>query len=392
MNDARRFPDGFLWGASTASYQVEGGIDQCNWAEAARHGRVPPCGRACDHYHRFAEDFAIAKELGHNAHRFSIEWARIEPEEGTFDEKEIDHYRQVVAALRAQGIEPMVTLWHWTEPLWFTHSGGFLRRDSAKVFARYCERMAVALGGDVTFWITINEPQVITSNAYLRGKWPPFIKNPFTYLRMLRALMRAHTAAYRAIKHVNANAQVGIATHNIDFDPANTFWHRRAARILDQFWNHRFLTKTAGTHDFIGLNHYFHHPIGKAVPPEAPRSDMGWEIHPTSLYRLVTDLRRYHLPIYITESGLADAKDIHRSAYITDYLASVHQAIREGADVRGYFHWSLMDNYEWSEGFWPRFGLVAIDYATLTRSIRPSARVLASIARENALPPMRESL
>lgn len=386
MPDARRFPEGFLWGASTASYQVEGGIENCNWAEAARRGLVPPCGRACDHYNRFAEDFAIAKELGHNAHRFSIEWARIEPEEGKFDEKEIEHYRRVVAELRACGIEPMITLWHWTEPLWFTKSGGFLRRDSAAVFARYCERVVQLIGKDVTFWITINEPQVVTSNSYLRGKWPPFVKSPLTYLRMLRALSRAHVAAYRAIKKVNATARVGIATHNIDFDPADSFWYRRAARMLDWFWNHRFLLKTSGTHDFIGLNHYFHHPLGKMPPKEAPRSDMGWEIHPESLYRLTRDLKIYNLPIYITESGLADANDVYRGAYITEYLAAVHRAIAEGADVRGYFHWSLMDNYEWSEGFWPRFGLVAIDYATLTRSIRPSARVLERIARANALP------
>lgn len=385
MKETRAFPEGFLWGASTASYQVEGGIERCNWAAAAHRGLVPPCGRACDHYHRFEEDFDIAKDLGHNAHRFSIEWTRIEPEEGKFDEKELEHYRAVVKALRARGLEPMVTLWHWTEPLWFAESGGFLRRDSAALFARYCERVVRALGSDVTFWITINEPQVITSNSYLRGKWPPFVKNPITYMRMLNALMRAHRAAYRAIKKTAISARVGIATHNIDFDPAPSFWHRRAARILDRFWNHRFLQKTRGTHDFIGLNHYFHHSLGKTPPKDVRRSDMGWEIHPESLYRLVRDLRPYGLPIYITESGLADAKDIHRGAYITEYLAAVHRAIAEGADVRGYFHWSLMDNYEWSEGFWPRFGLVAIDYATLTRSVRPSARILETIARANAL-------
>lgn len=382
----RLFPKGFLWGASTASYQVEGGIENNDWAEAAREGRVPPCGRACDHYNRFEQDFDLAVNLGHNAHRFSIEWARIEPHEGVFDEKEIEHYRQVLRALKARGLEPIVTLHHWTEPLWFTHSGGFLRKDSAAIFARYCARVVRALGGDARLWITLNEPEVITSNAYLRGKWPPFKKSPIVYLRMLRALMDAHSAAYAAMKEVRGTIRIGIATHQIDFDPAHNPFHRGVARFLTWFWNHRFIERTIGAHDFIGLNHYFHHPLGKRVRKDAPRSDMQWEVHPQSLYRVIMGLRSYKLPIYITENGLADEKDVLRERYILGHVGAVHDAIRDGADVRGYLHWSLMDNYEWAEGFWPRFGLIAIDYNTLTRSIRPSARVYEDICRKNALP------
>lgn len=383
---AKRFPDGFLWGASTAAYQVEGGIENNDWAEAARQGRVPPCGRACDHYNRFEADFDLAVNLGHNAHRFSIEWARIEPAEGQFNEHEIEHYRQVLRALKARGLTPFITLWHFTQPLWFSKRGGFLHKSAPDVFARYCAFVVERLGEEADFWITINEPQVVADNGYRRGKWPPFRKGLLVYLRMFRALMDAHAAAYRAMKAVRRDSKIGIATHNFDFDPADNPLHRALARFLDQFLNHRFLEKTAGCHDFIGLNHYFHHPLGKRVPKDAPRSDMGWEVHPLSLYRLIMGLRRHGLPIYITESGLADAKDVLREQYLLGYLGAVHRAITEGADVRGYLHWSLMDNYEWADGFWPRFGLVEIDYNTLTRSIRPSARVYEDICRKNALP------
>lgn len=385
VGGVRQFPKGFLWGASTASYQVEGGIENNDWAEAARHGKVPLCGRACDHYNRFEQDFDLAVNLGHNAHRLSIEWARIEPEEETFDEAEIEHYRQVLRALKARGLTPFVTLWHFTQPLWFSSRGGFLHKSAPQVFARYCAFVAERLGTEAEFFMTINEPQVMAYDPYLSGKFPPFRKNILAYLRIWTQFMKAHRAAYTAIKAVRPSLKVGVATHNFDFDPANNPFHRTLARFLDWFLNHRFLKKTAGCHDFIGLNHYFHHPLGKGVSKSAPRSDMGWEVHPPSLYRLIMDLRHYGLPIYITESGLADAKDVLREQYLRGYIGAVHQAITEGADVRGYFHWSLMDNYEWAEGFSQRFGLIEIDYNTLTRSIRPSARVYEDICRRNAL-------
>lgn len=386
MSTERTFPEGFLWGASTAAYQVEGGIENTDWAEAAREGKVPVCGRACDHYNRFEQDFDLAVNLGHNAHRFSIEWARIEPEEGKFDRHEIEHYRQVLQALKARKLTPFVTLWHFTQPLWFSDSGGFLRKDGSEIFARYCRFVVEELGGEAEFWMTINEPQVVVGDGYLKGKFPPFKKNLFVYLRVFSALMEAHKAAYAAMKAVRADIKIGIATHNIDFDPAGDPLSRAVASFLDSFWNHRFLKKTAGCHDFIGLNHYFHHPLGKRAAKDVPRSDMGWELHPPSLYRLIMDLKRYHLPIYITESGLADAHDVLRERYILGYVGAVHDAIKDGADVRGYLHWSLLDNYEWAEGFKQRFGLIEIDYNTLTRSIRPSARVYEDICRRNALP------
>src|SRR3990167_1120515 len=172
----REFPEGFYWGAATASYQVEGGIENCDWAQAAREGKVPPCGRAADHYHRYEADFDIAESLGHNCHRISVEWARIEPEEGKFDEKEIEHYLAVIAALRARHIKPFVTLWHFTLPLWFSESGGWERKDAPEIFARYCGYVARKLGNDCRHFATINEPNVFVSQGWLAGDWPPFVK------------------------------------------------------------------------------------------------------------------------------------------------------------------------------------------------------------------------
>lgn len=389
--DSRKFPDGFLWGAATASYQVEGGIENNDWAQAAREGKVPPCGRACDHYNRFEADFDLAKELGHNAHRLSIEWARIEPEEGKFDEREIEHYAQVLQALRARGIVPFVTLWHFTQPLWFAHRGGFLHSKSTEVFARYCRFVAERLGHEGIFYMTINEPQIMFLDGQVKGKFPPFNRSLFSGLRAMRGMARAHKAAYAAIHAVHPDAQVGLATHNNYFDFGRNFLAAPLAWFLSWWWNRRFLNVVRGAYDFIGLNHYFHTTIGWH-PGSVPRSDMGWEIHPESLYRCLMELRRYKVPVYITENGLADADDSRRAEYIAGYTEKVLNAIKDGADVRGYLHWSLMDNYEWAEGFTKRFGLIEINYETLARTVRPSARLFAKIASENTLPPPREAV
>jgi beta-glucosidase len=170
----RKFPDGFYWGAATASYQVEGGIENNDWAKSAREGRVPVCGIACDHYNRYEEDFDLAKSLGHTAHRLSIEWARIEPEEGKFDEEAIEHYRKVLKALRARGLKPFVTIWHFTLPLWFSESGGFERKDSPQIFARYAAYAVSKLGDLCEHFSTMNEPNVYASQGWINGEWPPF--------------------------------------------------------------------------------------------------------------------------------------------------------------------------------------------------------------------------
>ncbi len=177
MSTTYTFPKDFLWGAATASYQVEGGIENCNWAQAARDGKVPECGRACDQYNRYEEDFDIAKKLGHNAHRFSVEWVRIEPKEGVFDKDAIDHYRDVIRALKNREIEPMITLWHWTTPLWFEEKGGWTHKDAEKFFIQYVTRVVQEFP-EVKLWVIYNEPETIARHGYLIGDRPPFKRNP----------------------------------------------------------------------------------------------------------------------------------------------------------------------------------------------------------------------
>jgi beta-glucosidase len=383
----KTFPDGFLWGASTAAYQVEGGIEQVDWAEAARDGKVPVCGRACDHYNQYEEDFDLIVQLHQNAHRFSIEWARIEPEEGLFNYEEIAHYRKVLHALKRRGITPCVNLWHFTLPLWVSKRGGFLHRDTAKLFARYCAFIIEQLGEETDMWLTLNEPLVYSTKGYMEATWPPFHRNPFAYMRVLNQLAHAHRLAYRAMKKVRPAIKIGIAKHNIYYEGNGNPLYEPLVVFLRWFWNHRFLRNIKGHQDFIGLNHYFHGKIGasRREQESVPHSDMGWEIHPESLYQCLRELKQYKLPVYVTENGIADATDTKRSSFITEYIAAVHRAIAEGVDVRGYFYWSLLDNYEWAEGFTQRFGLVDIEYATLKRTVRPSAHVYAEICKNNSL-------
>jgi beta-glucosidase len=398
------FPKGFLWGASTAAHQVEGGTHN-NWSEwekssariaqLEKNGLIAKYGRenfisgaAADHYHRYKEDFALARALGHNATRISIEWSRVEPEEGKFDAVAIAHYRDVIVAIHANGMESFVTLWHWTVPLWFRDKHEFERRGNIRYFVRFAEKMAAELL-DVKFWLTLNEPGVYVSGHYLRGEKPPQKKDPFLALAVYENLIRAHRAAYRTIKAVRPEAQVGIAKHNIWYEAyQNRAWNRFLKCVADWLMNFYFLDHIKDTQDFIGLNHYFHNRIdgwfGKNE--NARTSDMGWELYPEAISHVLVDLKKYRVPIYITESGLADAHDAQREWFLREMLANVHRAIRKrGVDVRGYLHWSLMDNFEWQHGFWPRFGLIEIDYATQARKPRPSALFYKKVCEENGV-------
>ena len=370
----KNFPVNFYWGSATSSYQVEGGIKNCDWAEAGRQGKVPVAGRACDHYNLYEKDFDIVKELGQNAHRLSIEWSRIEPEEGRFDEKEIGHYRKVLQALQDRGIEPFVTLWHFTLPLWFAKKGGFENPKAPEIFARYCGYVVERLGDMAKYWMTINEPMVYASNGYLKGQWTPFNKNFFAFKKVIKTLISSHLASHIIIKKINSELQVGIAKNNIYFENIP---------FLRHFWNFHFLNKIKNHCDFIGLNYYFHRKFFGNENKET--SDMNWEIYPKGIFHVLKELKRYNTPIYITENGLADTKDAKREKFIKEHLRWIWQAIQDGVDVRGYFYWSLLDNFEWAHGFEPRFGLVGVDYETMERKIRPSAWEYKRICETNSL-------
>jgi beta-glucosidase len=232
------------------------------------------------------------------------------------------------------------------------------------------------LGDDVNFWLTLNEPDVNPSFGYLLGKWPPQRRSLIVYLRVTRNLAAAHNSAYKVIKGKFPNSKIGIAKHNAYFEAGDKNPVNRLLKFAtDWWWNEYFLNRISKHQDFIGLNHHFHNRIdwGFNKNKNERISDMGWEIHPEAIYHVLKDLARYKKPIYITENGVADARDACREAFIRETLEWVKKAIGEGTDVRGYFHWSLLDNFEWADGFWPRFGLIAVDYKTLERKIRPSA-------------------
>jgi beta-glucosidase len=376
----RNFPKGFLWGSATSSYQVEGGIDRCDWALAAEEGKVPACGKAADHYHLYSGDFDIAKSLGQNAHRFSVEWARIEPIEGQFNQVEIDHYRKVLQDLKNKGFYVSLTMWHFTLPDWFSEKGGFEHYRSPETFARYTKKIVEAFNDLVDDFCTINEPMVYVSNGYIRGNWPPFKKTFWQHCSVHKRIAKAHILSYKNIKKDFPGVTLGIVKDNIFFEGKNIFT-KFAARYVIWFWNHRFLNKIKDHVDYIGLNYYFHTVLGEK--PKGPFTDFGWSIYPRGISEMLKDLTRYNVPLYITENGLADEDDAMRADFIKDHLVEVHKAIQDGVDVRGYYHWSLLDNFEWAAGFGKRFGLVEIDYDTMERNIRNSAYVYKSICENN---------
>lgn len=410
MHESNRqdFPKDFYWGASAASYQVEGGIENTDWAEAARQGRVPVCGIACDHYHRYEADFDLAKELGHNAHRFSLEWARIEPEEGVWDEAEIEHYRQVIKTLKTRGLRPFVTIWHFTLPLWFSQSGGFERKDSPEIFARYARKVTAELGLELEGISTMNEPNVVGSNGWLRGSWPPFkrfsltdmvsitnsgndfedkaqkgLGNFFMYMRVMKNLAKAHNAAYDAIKEVTPHMDVSVVKHVIVFDANSNPFNKLKALIANYTWTHIYMGRVKNHLDSIGLNYYFYTQFGDKR--QWRKTDMDWNFAPEHIYDALKILSRYNLPMFVSEAGLADEDDSDRTEYIEKQVEAVRQAIADGMDVRGHLYWSLMDNYEWALGFGKRFGLIAVDYDTLERKVRPSALVYKNLIEKYSM-------
>ncbi len=376
------FPKDFLWGSATASYQVEGGIDNCDWAVlAGQSKKIPVCGRACEHYERYSEDFDIIETLNQNAHRLSVEWARIEPEEGVFSKEALGHYIEVLKDLKKRKIHSSVTIWHFTLPIWFYEKGGFEKEENIFYFVRYARKVIETLGDFAGDFSSMNEPMVYTSNGYIRGNWPPFKRNFFLHFKVLKNLAKAHNEIYAWKKIAKPEIILGAVKNNILFE-GRGFISKKIAKVLFWFWNDRFLAMVKDSTDFIGLNYYFHTVIFGSKNNN-PRNDMGWEIYPEGIYHLLVDLKKYNKPIYVTENGLADEKDTLRGAFISDHLMWVAKAIRDGVPVRGYYYWSLLDNFEWALGFEKRFGLVEINYDTMERKIRPSALVYKYICEHN---------
>jgi beta-glucosidase len=421
MNDGQ-FPENFLWGTATAAHQVEGGNHANDWwaweqvAGHIKHGdRSDP---ACDHYVRFAADFDLLKSLHQNAHRLSLEWSRIEPLPGEFSAPALAHYRDVLQALRDRGMEPFVTLHHFTNPTWISSLGGWEAPETAEYFARFAQRVTDELAGLARFWITINEPTVVAYQGYVRGEWPPGKRDFGAALRVVVTLLRGHWLAYERIKRRHPELQVGLAHHLRVFDPARRYapQDRVVAAVFNRVFNQTILrslrngrllfplarrgkfTGPRPSQDFIGLNYYtrelvkFNHRFRaelfgqRMLVDPARRTDLSWEIYPEGLYRTLMALRREQLPIYVTENGIADRDDTMRPEFLLTHISAMLRAIEDGSPVRGYLHWTSFDNFEWAEGYSARFGLIACDPATQERRLRPSARLYAQICRTNRLP------
>jgi beta-glucosidase len=386
------------------------------WEQEGGHIRDgTTSGLACDHYNRFEEDFALAEELGHNAHRLSIEWSRIEPEEGRWDEKEVEHYRRVLESLHRHSLTPFVTLHHFTNPIWFEEQGGWTSPRAPNLIARYAGYMAKELGEAVPFWLTINEPCVVPAACYLAGMHPPARQDAALAMQATRNILIAHGKMYEAIRE-NAphRPQIGPVLNMTDAQPGSDSQEdRRAARLFDQYWNTYWLEGIKngvvgppagggeevpglkGNWDFIGLN-YYSRTVVKAGPPPmgiervdppagAETSTMDWEVYPEGFYRVQARLKAYGKPVYITENGIGTDDDEQRCRYIVRHLQQTHRAIAEGLDVRSYLHWTFQDNFEWAEGFRQKFGLIATEEGTQNRLPRRSAYMFRDIARANAV-------
>jgi beta-glucosidase len=421
------FPPGFLWGTATAAYQIEGAWDADGkgpgiWDAFCRIPGTIEDGSsgdvACDHYHRFEEDLDLLAELGARAYRFSISWPRVLPDgTGRVNAAGLDFYDALVDGLLARGIRPFVTLYHWDLPQALQERGGWMRDDVPSWFAAYADVVASRLGDRVHDWITLNEPQVTAFAGHAAGLHPPGLKSTGAALAAAHRLLLAHRAGADALRAADPAASVGIAL-NLSPAHATTPDDEAAARLADGVHNRWFLDPLFGrgypqdvvehygdlaprpidgydgTLDFLGVNYYMRHlvrasPRGyETIAPEGPLTEMGWEVYPAGLTEILERVHRDYAPraVYVTENGAAfpdapDGDDPERVDYLRSHFAAAADALGRGVPLAGYFVWSLLDNFEWHNGFTKRFGLVFVDYATQRRTVKSSGRFFAEVAR-----------
>jgi beta-glucosidase len=402
------FPKDFLWGSSTSAYQVEGNNTACDWWEwEGRAGLKERSGHACRHYELYEQDFDLAASLGHNAHRLSIEWSRVQPQEGVFQERELKHYLEVILTLRKRGIEPVVTLHHFTNPLWFTQKGGWENKRAIDFFLPFVQRITELLSPHVRFWVTINEPMVYVYHAYVLGIWPPQQRSLAKGRAVAGNLLAAHAEAYRLIHAVYKNRDLPLPmvsiAHNLQaFVPCRpTLRNRVALYLKNKRFNRDFIewAMRKRSLDFLGINYYSRSLIDtKGWGAEhllldtcldnhkpLPKNSLGWDIYPQGLYDLLLMLKKYRLPVFILENGICTADDSLRWDFIRQHIAAMHQAMQKGVRLIGYLYWSLLDNFEWDKGYSPRFGLAEVDYASCKRTVRGSARQFAEVCRTGIL-------
>lgn len=428
-------PRKFLWGAATSSHQVEGHNIHNDWWAWEQEGHIEGGVRsetATDHWNRFREDIQLAADLGLTSYRFSIEWSRLEPEPGKWDRASLEWYSELIAECERNGLLPMLTLHHFTSPKWFAEKNGFCNENAPNEFVAYVEYVAKNLGSRIPLWCTFNEPMVLAVGTYIAKIMPPAIFSPASVSIISRNLLRSHVRAYETLHSQiperkgpwkDLPVQVGIAHSMLDFMPDRA-WHpldQLLSFTFHRFYNLSWLDAVTGraqrfslpflvprspvvkealsrrTVDFIGINYYTkayvqwrprdtgdgksaEMPLGIVFARRRePMSDVGWAIHPQGLMRVMKAASRYGLPIYITENGIADREDQYRAEYLKTHVQQIQDAIAAGLDIRGYYYWSLLDNFEWIKGFGPRFGLFAVNYDSFERSARSSVTAYKSI-------------
>ncbi len=417
------FPRGFLWGTATSSHQVEGSNTNNNWwAWEQESGRIindDKSGLACDWWGgRWREDFDRAAEAGQNAHRLSIEWSRVQPVPDRWDESALEHYRAMVRGLQERAMTPMITLHHYTDPLWLAEQGGWEDVSVVKSFEKYVRKVVEALKEYVNLWITINEPNLLFTNGYVLGEFPPGKKNLIIAFRVATNIIRAHAAAYHAIHNLQPEARVGIAALYQGFQPAKTWYPPDvwAAGLLSRLFNNTIpralsdgivnmlplgrkrISQAKGTQDFLGINYYTRQQVAfnlfkagemfgrRFYHPDAALSDTGYLANePEGMFEALKWGLQFKVPVIVTENGVDDADDHVRPRYLIQHLHQIWRAVNINYPIKGYFHWTLVDNFEWERGWTHRFGLWELDVNTQARSKRPSADEYAEICREEGI-------
>jgi beta-glucosidase len=396
---SRAFPQGFRWGTATAAHQVEGGNwnnDWWAWERDPDSGCREPSGDAIDHYHRFDEDIRLLAQLGFTSYRFSVEWSRIEPEEGQFSVAALDHYRRMVASCRAHGLEAVVTLHHFTSPRWLATEGGWADPGTAARFVRFADRTTAHLGDLVSRLATFNEPNIVATMGHLVGIFPPGHRDVAERRRVNDVFIDAHHRAVPVIKAHVGDVPVGLTLAMSDYqavaDPDGGRLDEAEARVAKIRRNMEDVYLEAGRDDdFLGVQTYSRSRIGAdgtLGPEEGARVlVMGYEFYPDAL--AATIRRAWEVteqtPLVVTENGIGTDDDTERQEYLGRALEGVLDCLDEGIDVGGYFCWSAFDNFEWALGYLPRFGIIDVDRDTQERIPKPSARWLGGVARDNAL-------
>lgn len=397
-----KFPPGFLWGSSISSYQVEGGNIYSDWSSWEKENKLTPANEACRHYSLYPADFSLASDLGHNSLRLSLEWARICPEEGAFSQKEIRHYSDVIKELRSRGLAPILTLHHFTNPIWFSKKGGWLTSKSIDYFLAYVRKAGELFKSQVNYWIVFNEPVVYIYNGFIKGLWPPGYKSFKKAETALKNITKSYILAYKELKRIcgRDDCKISIAKHIRIFSPCphyNLGQNSPPCYLRNKIFNYSLIEMLlkAGTLDFLSLNYYckeydkFNFSLfGKECKENHHRerkNTLGWYIYPQGLYEILMRLKSYQLPIMITENGTSESEDKLYEDFLFKHLKAVALALKQGVKVIGYMWWSLLDNFEWDKGFSPRFGLLKVNYNDFKREIKPFSLFYKRICQNNGI-------